>query len=407
MRFLTRLVVTVLLALPGVARADEGETPPAPVSACREVTPPDASFACLEVIPPGASAWVTFDGQPYGLSPTGIPNLDPGEHTLRLDRQGDAPQRLTFTLSPGEVRRFDTPFARLPSIVPPPQTTVYPLAVMVENHPDARPQVGLDRADVVYEALAEGGISRFLALYLTQDAEAIGPVRSTRHYFVYTAAEYNATLAFVGASPIGYAALAATGLRKVNESYGDAGIWRSVHRSAPHNAYTSTLDARAAADDKSPAWPGSWGPLVFKDQLAGSSGEPATSIKIRYPPLGWYDVAYEYDPTTNQYLRLMDGVRHRDQFTGQQLAASNVIVQVVPDEVIDREGRLDLAQTGEGRAHFFVDGVEIDGSWTKADYGSQTFFWDTAGNLARFNPTGTTWIQLISPEGRVGYSAVP
>jgi hypothetical protein len=101
----------------------------------------------------------------------------------------------------------------------------------------------------------------------------------------------------------------------------------------------------------------------------------------------------------------MDGYRHRDQFTGVQLAAANVIVQVVPDEVIDREGRLDLAQTGEGPAYFFVDGVEIDGSWTKADYGSQTFFWDTAGNLARFNPYGTTWIQLVSPQGRVTYTA--
>jgi hypothetical protein len=145
--------------------------------------------------------------------------------------------------------------------------------------------------------------------------------------------------------------------------------------------------------------------MVFKDQLAATVGQPATSIKIRYPPLDWYDVSYEYDPDTNQYLRVMDGYRHRDQFTGLQLAASNVIVQVVPEGVIDREGRLDLAQTGEGAAYYFVDGVEVDGSWTKSDYGSQTFFWDTAGNLARFNAYGTTWIQLVSPQGRILYSA--
>jgi hypothetical protein len=101
----------------------------------------------------------------------------------------------------------------------------------------------------------------------------------------------------------------------------------------------------------------------------------------------------------------MDGYRHRDLFTGAQLAASNVIVQVVSDALIDREGRLDLAQTGEGSAYYFVDGVEIDGTWTKADYGSRTLFWDTAGNLARFNPYGTTWVQLVSPEGRVQYTA--
>jgi hypothetical protein len=328
-------------------------------------------------------------------------------HTLRLDRLDDSPASYRFALDAGEVRRFDTPLTRLPARIPPPLAAPYPLAVMVENQDDARPQVGLDRADVVYEALAEGGISRFLALYLTQEAEAIGPVRSTRHYFVYTAAEYNAALMFVGASPLGYAALAATGIRKVNESRGDPGIWRSVHRGPPHNAYTSTADARAAADGKELGWPGSWGPMVYKDQLAMSVGLPATSITIRYPPLGWYDVGYEYDPDSNRYLRLMDGYRHRDQFTELQLAAANVIVQIVPDEVIDREGRLDLAQTGEGPAYYFVDGVEIDGSWTKADFGSQTFFWDTAGNLARFNPGGTTWIQLVSPQGRVLSDGIP
>jgi hypothetical protein len=394
-----RAVLLAVLLVPGLAFAD------GPVSACNQVTPPDAPYACLEIIPPGSSAWVTFDGQQLGLSPMGIPEVEPGPHTLRLDRQGDAPARYRFSLEAGEVRRFDTPLTRVPAIVPPPLTAAYPLAVMVENFPDARPQVGLDRADIVYEALAEGGISRFLAIYITQDAEAIGPVRSTRHYFVYTAAEYNATLVFVGASPLGYAALAATGIRQLNESYGDPGIWRSARRSAPHNAYTGTVEARAAADGKSPSWLGSWGPMVFKDQLAATTGEPATSIQVRYPPLASYDVGYEYDPSSNQYLRLMDGYRHRDQFTAAQLAASNVIVQVVPDDVIDREGRLDLALTGEGRAYYFLDGVEVDGSWTKADYGSQTFFWDTAGNLARFNPYGTTWIQLVSPQGRIVYAA--
>jgi hypothetical protein len=398
-------LLLALLVLPGLALADDAPDEGLPPSACRQVTPIDATFACVEVIPPGPSVWVTFDGQPLGLSPTGIPNVEPGAHTLRLDRQGDAPARYELTLEAGEVRRFDAPLVRMPAIVPPPLATVYPLAVMVENHPDARPQAGLNLADVVYEALAEGGISRFLALYLTQEAEAIGPVRSTRHYFVYTAAEYNATLTFVGASPIGYAALAATGLRNVNESVGDPGIWRSPRRDPPHNAFTSTVDAREAADGNAFGWPGSWGPLVFKDQMSATAGVPATNIRVRYPPIGWYDVTYEYDPSTNQYFRLMDGYRHRDQFTGLQLSASNVIVQVVPDDVIDREGRLDLAQTGEGPAYYFVDGVEVDGMWTKADYGSQTLFWDTAGNLARFNPYGTTWVQLVSPQGRVSYSA--
>jgi hypothetical protein len=394
-----RSLLLALLLLPSITSAQEE----IPYSACAVVTPSDAPYACLEVIPPGASAWITFDGKDLGLSPLGIPDIEPGPHTLRLDRLGDAPVTYRFDLQPAEIRRFDAPFTRLPPIVLPDIKEPYPLAVMVENSPDARPQAGLDKADVVYEALAEGGISRFMAVYMTHEAEVIGPVRSTRHYFVYTAAEYNSALVFVGASPIGYAALAATRIRTVNESMGDPGVWRSTRRAAPHNAFTGTFEARTAADELSPAGPGSWGPVVFKDPTQLASGEQSTKVRIRYPPLGYYDVDYTYDPDTNRYQRVMDGYRHRDYLTGEQLAATNVVIQVVPDEVIDREGRLDLAQTGEGRAYYFMDGVAIEGSWSKASYGSRTFFWDTAGNLIRFNPGGTTWIQLVPPEGRISF----
>jgi hypothetical protein len=375
------------------------------------VTPADADYACLEVFPLGASASVTFDGLSLGLSPLGIPNVAPGDHTLRLDRIGSYPWYGKIAIGSGEVQRIDPPLAPQVGIFP--YTffhTVWPLAVMVENHPDARPQTGLDRADVVYEALAEGGISRFMAVYMLTPrsaggthADVIGPVRSTRHYFVYTAAEYNATLVHVGASPIGYAALGATGIRNVNESYGDEGIWRSIRRWAPHDAYTSTDDAFAAAAIKGPGGPGSWGPLVFKDPSYPAQAPAATSLRIRYPPIGWYDVAYTWDPETNTYPRVMDGEKHRDGATGEQLAARNVVVQVVPDQVIDREGRLDLTQVGEGPAYYFVDGTLMLGTWTKADFGSRTFFWDTAGNLVRLNAIGTTWVQLVPPEAVIEF----
>jgi Protein of unknown function (DUF3048) N-terminal domain/Protein of unknown function (DUF3048) C-terminal domain/PEGA domain len=404
-------VAVVLLALVGLPPAAHGADS-TPVSACRVVTPPDAPYGCLEILPLGESASITLDDVNIGLSPMGVPEVAPGDHRLRLDRTGYYPWYANFTLAPGEVRRFDPPLAPLVGIFPLSYFhDVWPLAVMVENHPDARPQTGLDQANVVYEALAEGGISRFLAIYMLTPgidggahADVIGPVRSTRHYFVYAAAEYNATLVHVGASPIGYAALTATGIRNVNESWGDPGIWRSARRYAPHNAYTSTDDAFQAATDKAEGGPGSWGPLVFKDPSFPSQAPSATKIRIRYPPLGWYDVSYTWDPETNTYPRVMDGEPHRDGLTGAQLAARNVVVQVVPDDVIDREGRLDLIQTGEGPAYYFLDGMVIAGTWTKADFGSRTFFWDTAGNLVRLNAMGTTWIQLIPPEAQLDFS---
>jgi hypothetical protein len=188
------LLAVILLAYPRTIRGEDNATPVE--SACRQVTPLDAPFGCLEVFPLGESASVTFDGVERGFSPLGITEVAPGDHTIRLDRAGYVPWISTITVSPGEVRRLDPPLAALPAIAPAPGFgDPYPLAVMVENAWDARPQTGLDKADVVYEALAEGGISRFMAIYITQEADVIGPVRSTRHYFVYGAAEYNAALA--------------------------------------------------------------------------------------------------------------------------------------------------------------------------------------------------------------------
>src|SRR5919201_4374692 len=153
-------LAVLLVGLPPAAHATDAP-------ACAAVTPPDAPFGCLEIFPLGDSASVTFDGRPLGLSPLGIPEIEPGEHSLRLDRTGFYPWYGKISIEPGQVQRIDPPL--------PPQVGVFPydffhdvwpVAVMVENHPDARPQTGLDKANVVYEALAEGGISRFMAIYM-------------------------------------------------------------------------------------------------------------------------------------------------------------------------------------------------------------------------------------------------
>lgn len=413
MRLLLPLLLALSVLIPGVGQAQVRGPEATPTSlpesvfrdstsACRAVTLPTAEVGCLEVLPLGTSARVSWDGEDRGLSPVSITDIPPGVHRIRLDRLGSLPWVADIAIAAGDAKRLDPPLTPVPpAMAPLGFGEPYPLAVMVENHPAARPQYGLDRADVVYEALAEGGISRFMAVYMTQEAEVIGPVRSTRHYFVYEAAEFNATLVHVGASPLGYAALGATGIRNVNESYGDPGIWRSANREAPHNAYTGTVEARAAADGKGPGGPGSWGPVVFRAPTDPFSGVPASSIAISYPPIGWYDIAYQYDAETNRYLRWMDGTRHRDGLTGEQLWARNVIIQVVPDDVIDREGRLELAQVGEGKAWYFSGGQVLEGSWTKADFGSRTIYWDTAGNQVLMDPTGSTWIQLVPPETRI------
>jgi hypothetical protein len=252
---------------------------------------------------------------------------------------------------------------------------------------------------VIYEALAEGGITRFLALYLTDDAPMVGPVRSGRHYFVSWAREYEAALVQVGSSPQGFSALYQLGMPSVDEGRRAAGFWRSRTRLAPHNAYASTEVIRASLDPAETT--AGWGGLRFKQPEARYSGEPAETFTIEY---GWnYRVAYRYDEADNSYLRSVLGLPHRDAQTGEQLRASSVVVLEMPAWVMDSVGRLDMSLVGEGRASYFLDGVRLSGSWRRASEWAPTEFVDEDGDSIAFTP-GTVWIHVVSPQwSRVSY----
>lgn len=311
--------------------------------------------------------------------------------------QQTAPEPLAMTGGPtGSVAG---PSAGLPAVDRP--RPAAPVAIMVENGRDARPQSGLASADIVFEAMAEGGISRFMAVYTEGDAPMVGPVRSARHYFVNLAAELGASFVFIGASPRGYAALRRYGLRDLDETYSHPGFWRTRARVAPHNAYTSVKGARAALDGRAQPAEGSWGGFTFKDPAVHYPGRPAPRLGLVYEP--WdYRVEYRHDPATNRYARFTEGAPHQDAETKVQVQAAAVAVLSVSAWVIDPDGRLDLAQLGSGPALYFQDGVAVEGSWSKAALDEPTRYLDGAGNPLRFNP-GPIWVQLISPESKVVY----
>ena len=282
-----------------------------------------------------------------------------------------------------------------------PPEPLYPLAVLVENSPNARPQSGLGQADVVYEALAEGGISRFLAVYFTGNAASIGPVRSARDYFVNIAAEFNASLVHIGASPGGYDSLKRIGLHALDETHGHPGFERIRARVAPHNAYTSTDSARAALQQvRGAPEPGSWGGLRFRQGgEAGPSGDNGRTLTVRYAPYP-YAVRYSYDATARRYARVMGGAPHRDSITGEQLGGKNVVVLTVPSRVIDAEGRLALDQVGTGKALVLSGGRAVDGRWTKPVATAPLELRDPA-NLPMLLAPGQTWVQIVPTEAVV------
>jgi Protein of unknown function (DUF3048) C-terminal domain/Protein of unknown function (DUF3048) N-terminal domain len=240
-------------------------------------------------------------------------------------------------------------------------------------------------------------------------ANSIGPVRSARHYFMYLAAEYNASLVHIGASPFGYGTLTAIGLRNLDETFGDPGFQRIQARAAPHNAYTSTDAARWALwQRRGDARLGSWGGLHFKESPEdGPEGRNAHELLVAYAPASWvasYTVRFVHEPTSNRYLRYMDDVPHRDAGDWSQLAPANVIVLRIPSYTIDGAGRLELEQVGAGRALFLLDGKAVDGTWTKASETAPTELRDDENRPILLN-RGQTWIQIVPEEAEVTVSS--
>lgn len=364
-------------------------------------TPPPARLS-VESEPAGAAVFV--DGVRRGLSPLSIENLDPGPHRVRLSLAAHEEWQSEVVLSAGQTSRLEVFLPATPSPTPAPFPTpsgpLYPIAVMVENSVDARPQSGLARADIVYEALTEGWITRFMAIYVNGESDVIGPVRSARHYFVYLACEYDAPYVHIGASPQGYDALRATGLPNLDETHGDPGFWRVRTRYAPHNAYTSTSLIRSSLERVWKAKPGSLAGFAFREESGPVRGEAAGEISLAFP--AGYSVKYVYSPEDRSYHRYMDGVPHEDAETSEQVAPRNVVVQFVRSWVIDDVGRLDMAQVGQGKALYFRDGVVTEGYWSKSSPTAPTRWYDSQDEPVQMNP-GKIWVQIIPPSVKLSY----
>lgn len=281
-------------------------------------------------------------------------------------------------------------------LVDPAQADLKPYAVMVENHPDARPQSGLSKAQLVWEAPVEGGITRFLAVYDgTEKADEIGPVRSARPYYLDWAKELNAIYLHVGGSPDALTDLPKMKILDLNQFFNAQYFWRATVRQAPHNVYTSSDLLNKAKDDKQ------WGDSdiqswLYKDDAALSdrpTSVPDVDINFSAPD---FEVLWKYDTQANDYVRSMAGQPHNDK-DGSPIIAKNVAVEFTKVVVLDSEGRRQIDTVGEGRALVFFDGQSIDGTWKKTAAENRTRFYDSNGNEIVFN-AGSTWIEVV-PKG--------
>ena len=282
------------------------------------------------------------------------------------------------------------------------------MVVMIDNHPDAYPQTGLSHAVVVFEALAEFGVTRFMAVLdpaSTHDVPKIGPVRSTRLYFAQWAIGFHALYAHAGGSPQGLELVESTDqLINLDALRKDGGAYfsRSKDRVAPHNLYTSAADLAQAAGDR--------GASEFADPKIGflfKTDAPAPE-RPQAQELGYYfiysddDAGWTYDPKTNGYYRLRRGKPARDAETNEQLWAKNVVVMEVREARIagDPKGRIEQDVVGSGTARVFFDGAERTVTWRKDSAEAQLGFFDDSGAEVRFN-AGPIWIVVVPDIGNL------
>ena len=276
-------------------------------------------------------------------------------------------------------------------------------AIMIENSAQARPQSGLSQAGVIFEALTEGGISRFLAIYQSGQPNSIGPIRSARPYFVDWELGFNAAYVHVGGSPAGLARIQAYHVKDINQFYHGSSFTRITSRYAPHNVYTSMSNLNSLESSLG------YGLSTFTS-FPRKPDQPAkipTATNINFSLSSPYFAAnYVYNKTNNSYLRSEGGSPMVDANTNLQLDPKVVIAIVVPWSygALDSSGAYytDYSDIGSGDAYIFQDGTVVKGVWSKSSLTSQITFTTVAGSVIELN-AGQTWITAVGDDSGVSY----
>lgn len=272
------------------------------------------------------------------------------------------------------------------------------VAVMIENHTEARPQFGLSDASIVYEAPVEANYTRFLAIYPEDVLVAkVGPVRSARPYYLDWLAEYgNPMYMHCGGSPEALKKIVSTGVFDFNEMYRGQYFWRDNARLAPHNLFTSSeLWGKVTMDDG--LWtmgPSDWWMFEYSGKLMVDSGTTSTNdINVSFLAPS-YVVDWKYNSSTQKYERWQAGREHRDA-VGTLITADTVIVQHVKYKVLDDIGRIFIETIGTGSVEVYFNGEKISGTWKKIDRISRTRFYSELGEEIKLK-AGRVWIEVIN-----------
>lgn len=316
-------------------------------------------------------------------------------YTAVVGRLRPRQELVEATVAPPEHVAGTAPLTGLPDVV----ADRPALVVKIDNVPAARPQTGLNEADIIYEELVEGGVTRFAAVFHSEAPATIGPVRSGRSTDIGIIDSFNRPIfAFSGANSIFDGLIDKQPIQNRGAEV-FTGYWRNGSRPAPHNLFTGadTMLASAERTDAPPAH------FTYRaDGEAVADGQPASLIQLRYAEGGSAAIEFRWNADVDGWQRWQSGSAHVDS-AGVQLAPQNVVVQFIDyldTGMTDKWGE-DLYEgvtVGSGRALVFTDGTVVEASWERPSLRSVTTFTAADGTAVALTP-GQTFVALIAPGG--------
>lgn len=280
-----------------------------------------------------------------------------------------------------------------------------PIAVMIDNHNLAWPQAGLNEAYIVYEAIAEGGETRLMALFKGKELEKIGPIRSARHYFLDYAMENDAIYVHFGWSPQAQTDIKKYSINNINGLVEDGTtFWRVKDKYAPHNAVSSTEKILTSAKNKNyrtTSQKESVLNYVTDEVNLNTNSQVATTITIPHSTL--QIVKYEYDEETKTYKRYARKKEQLDWDTNEQIRTKNIIIQLCDNYTLEdseNKGRQGLENIGTCDGYYITNGKAIKIKCVKEDREEQTVYKDLNGNEIEVND-GNTFINICPTDAKV------
>lgn len=344
--------------------------------------------------------------------------------------------------NPGNIIETDTePKEEQPLVVPEKKVQIYqgtdrPIAVMIDNHSGAWPQANLNKAYLVYEIIVEGGETRLMAVFKGQDLEKIGPVRSSRHYFLDYALENDAIYVHHGWSPQAQANIAELGVNNINgiqESSKD--FWRVKDKSAPHNLFTSTASILKIAERKGYRTETTKESILkyvatefnltdkYKLEKVEEIEETENSAEVNkttekeddtktkaivantitIPHSKLQTVKYEYNEETKTYDRYARGKIQTDYITGETVTTKNIIITMCDNYTLqdsENKGRQGLKNIGTFEGYYITNGTAIPIKCIKTSREVQTVYKDLDGNEINVND-GNTFINICPTDAKI------